>query len=484
MHIIPSIDLQNGRSRLVFWPGAATGTGSATDRPDRISRTFVEAGASSIHLVDLDGAKAGRPANLTAIGEVARAVATPLQLAGGVDGPEQIELAFAAGATRVVMPLWAVVEDAERLAACLHIAGDWLAVGLDARPERLLEYPWKRYIPPTLPELVGELAAAGVRRFVLSHGGATPGPAGLGGPDRVGRRGHPGGRRGGLAGGAGAAPGRGRGRLSSLARRSSPAPSSWQLPARPPPDALAAPRAPVLVDTPRRHRPSAPSAETHGETRSHTIHRLCRGAAAAGRLRWLDRHRPAPARPIGRAARTALGHSAAVRDAAGQPAQASGDGTTATISTSLGDMTIALYTESAPVGAENFINLAEAGFYDGLKFHRTVPGFVIQGGDPKGDGTGGPGYTIKDEPVSGTYGRGTVAMARTQDPTRRARSSSSSSTTPRTTRWSSYRTYDIIGTVTKGMEVADAIAAMPNSGTPQQHRPRSGGDEVGDHHPP
>jgi phosphoribosylformimino-5-aminoimidazole carboxamide ribotide isomerase len=179
MHIIPSIDLQNGRSRLVCWPGASTGTGSATDRPDRISRTFVEAGATSIHLVDLDGAKVGRPANLTAIGEVARAVATPLQLAGGVDGPEQIELAFAAGATRVVVPLWAVAEDAERLAACMRIAGDWLAVGLDARPERLLEYPWKRSIPPTLAGLVSELAAAGVRRFVLSHGGAAPDVAAL-----------------------------------------------------------------------------------------------------------------------------------------------------------------------------------------------------------------------------------------------------------------------------------------------------------------
>jgi len=174
MQIIPSIDLQNGRSRLVFWPGAASGIGSATDRPDRICRTFVEAGAASIHLVDLDGARAGRPANLAAIGEVSRAVATPLQLAGGVDGPEQIELAFAAGATRVVMPLWAVAEDPDLLAACLRIAGDWLAVGLDARAERLLEYPWKRYIPPTLQGLVGELAAAGVRRFVLSHGGAAP----------------------------------------------------------------------------------------------------------------------------------------------------------------------------------------------------------------------------------------------------------------------------------------------------------------------
>ena len=62
-------------------------------------------GAPAVHLVDLDGAAQGMPANLDAIGAVARAVAKPLQLAGGVDGPEQIRIAFAAGATRVVMPL-------------------------------------------------------------------------------------------------------------------------------------------------------------------------------------------------------------------------------------------------------------------------------------------------------------------------------------------------------------------------------------------
>ena len=112
--------------------------------------------------------------SLSAIGEVARAVAVPLQVAGGVDGPDQIELCFAAGATRVVVPLWAVVEDRARLAACLAVAGDWLAIGLDARPERLRDYPWKRFLPPTLDEVVGELAAAGVRRFVLAHGGSAP----------------------------------------------------------------------------------------------------------------------------------------------------------------------------------------------------------------------------------------------------------------------------------------------------------------------
>jgi phosphoribosylformimino-5-aminoimidazole carboxamide ribotide isomerase len=172
--VIPSLDIRGGRSRLVWWPGAASGSGVPTDRPDAIARALVEQGATLIHLVDLDGAREGRPANLEVIASVARAVATPLQVAGGVDGPAQIEIAFAAGATRVVMPVWSVVEDPDVLSASLRIAGDWLAIGLDAREERLTDYPWRRRRPPTLTGLVSELAAAGVRRFVLSHGGAAP----------------------------------------------------------------------------------------------------------------------------------------------------------------------------------------------------------------------------------------------------------------------------------------------------------------------
>jgi phosphoribosylformimino-5-aminoimidazole carboxamide ribotide isomerase len=180
MQIIPSIDLQAGRSRIVFWPGAGSGTGTPTDRPERIARHFVELGAPLVHAVDLDGARVGRPINTQALQAIARAVAAPLQVAGGIDGPEQIELAFAAGATRVVLPLAVVAEDPERLAACLRVAGDWLAVGLDARPERLREYPWRAGAPPTLPALVERLAAAGVQRFLLAHGAGTPDTALLG----------------------------------------------------------------------------------------------------------------------------------------------------------------------------------------------------------------------------------------------------------------------------------------------------------------
>jgi len=169
MQIIPSVDLQAGRSRLVFWPGAAAGVGTPTDRPEQIARHFVALGAPLIHLVDLDGAARGAPANVDAVQRVSRAVAVPLQLAGGVDGPDQIELAFAAGATRVVAPLWAVAESPDTLRACLGVAGDWLAVGVDARPDRLRDYPWRNGPPAGLGELVGGLAKEGVRRLVVSH---------------------------------------------------------------------------------------------------------------------------------------------------------------------------------------------------------------------------------------------------------------------------------------------------------------------------
>lgn len=173
MQLIPSIDVESGRSRIVFWPGAATGTGAPTDRPERIARHFVELGAPLIHLVDLDGARLGRPANLDAMAAVAAEVAVPLQVAGGIDGADQVRLAFAAGATRVVMPQ-AVADQPEVLREALAVAGDWLAVGLDLRDDRWTEFPWRRGEPPTITGLVGELSDAGVRRLVVTHGGSEP----------------------------------------------------------------------------------------------------------------------------------------------------------------------------------------------------------------------------------------------------------------------------------------------------------------------
>lgn len=88
----------------------------------------------------------------------------------------------------------------------------------------------------------------------------------------------------------------------------------------------------------------------------------------------------------------------------------------ATIELETGKIVIELYDKDAPNTVANFVKLARQGYYNGLRFHRVVPGFVVQGGDPKGDGSGGPGYTIKDEFNSRKHLIGTVAMARTAAP--------------------------------------------------------------------
>ena len=86
------------------------------------------------------------------------------------------------------------------------------------------------------------------------------------------------------------------------------------------------------------------------------------------------------------------------------------------VNTAKGDIVFRLFPDDAPLHCAAFMKLAEAGFYDGLKFHRVEPGFVVQGGDPDGDGTGGPGYNLKAEFNSRPHVRGTVAMARTSRP--------------------------------------------------------------------
>jgi peptidyl-prolyl cis-trans isomerase B (cyclophilin B) len=87
-----------------------------------------------------------------------------------------------------------------------------------------------------------------------------------------------------------------------------------------------------------------------------------------------------------------------------------------TISTSFGDMTAELWNDVAPKHVENFLKLGRDGFYDGLRFHRIISGFVIQGGCPKGDGTGGPGHTVAAEFNSRKHVPGTLSMARSADP--------------------------------------------------------------------
>lgn len=153
---------------------------------------------------------------------------------------------------------------------------------------------------------------------------------------------------------------------------------------------------------------------------------------------------------------------------ASPPSEPAGDGTTAMIETDLGDITFEIFNQSAPVASENFINLAEAGYYDGVVFHRIVDNFVIQGGDPEGTGTGGPGYDIQDEPVVGEYGRGIVAMARTGAPNSAGSQFfivvDDEARLALETAGASAGKYVIFGRVTAGMEVVDQIVAGEKTG--------------------
>lgn len=124
-----------------------------------------------------------------------------------------------------------------------------------------------------------------------------------------------------------------------------------------------------------------------------------------------------------------------------------------TIETKKGNIVFELYAD-APVAASNFIYLAGKGFYDGLKFHRVEAGFVIQGGDPKGDGTGGPGYTIADETPTRNYDEGIVAMAKTTD----ANSAGSQFFIMLADNATLPKQYAIFGKVTAGMDVVKKIA--------------------------
>jgi len=145
----------------------------------------------------------------------------------------------------------------------------------------------------------------------------------------------------------------------------------------------------------------------------------------------------------------------------------------AIVNTNLGNIQFELLSDIAPETVRNFIKLAKSGFYDGTLFHRVIPKFMIQGGDPNTKesdkstwGTGGPGYNIKAEFNSRSHLRGIVSMARSSDP------DSAGSQFFIVTSDSTFldREYTVFGQVADGMEVADKIVNLPRDGNdcPQQ----------------
>lgn len=140
------------------------------------------------------------------------------------------------------------------------------------------------------------------------------------------------------------------------------------------------------------------------------------------------------------------------------------EGKMAILETSMGNITIEFMPDVAPKHVENFKKLAKSGFYDGTTFHRVIPGFMIQGGDPNSKnedksmhGTGGPGYTIDAEFSNVKHERGIVSMARSSDP------NSAGSQFFIVVKDAPHldRQYSVFGKVTSGMDVVDKIVSAP-----------------------
>ena len=198
--------------------------------------------------------------------------------------------------------------------------------------------------------------------------------------------------------------------------------------------------------------------------------------ACSGGATSVPSHAPSPAASAAAslaASAAAAGISGSCPTSAPAP-MAAADTATVTLATTKGTIVIKVTGSLAPNATGNFVALAACGFYDGVVFHRLMPGFVIQAGDgqygraPNLDaariGTGGPGYTIMDDPVTTPYRRGTVAMARIPAPNSQGSQFFIVLADGAAPALAAANPYAIMGEVTSGMDVVDTIAAMPNSG--------------------
>jgi cyclophilin family peptidyl-prolyl cis-trans isomerase len=140
---------------------------------------------------------------------------------------------------------------------------------------------------------------------------------------------------------------------------------------------------------------------------------------------------------------------------------------TATIDTSAGTVTVELYPKVAPQHVNSFVFLAREGFYNDVIFHRVIPGFMIQGGDPTGTGTGGPGYKVKAEFNDLKHTRGVLSMARSNDPN----SAGSQFFLMHADAPFLNGQYTAFGKATSGLEVIDKIVNLPRDGSDRPHSP-------------
>jgi peptidyl-prolyl cis-trans isomerase B (cyclophilin B) len=138
-----------------------------------------------------------------------------------------------------------------------------------------------------------------------------------------------------------------------------------------------------------------------------------------------------------------------------------------TLHTSQGPIAIELFPEDAPKTVENFVKLASDGFYDGLTFHRVIPDFMVQAGCPKGDGTGGPGYTFEDEANQHHVVRGALAMANAGPNTN---GSQFFIVTAPACPWLDGK-HTVFGRVVEGLDVVDRISTSPADGRDRPREP-------------
>ena len=139
--------------------------------------------------------------------------------------------------------------------------------------------------------------------------------------------------------------------------------------------------------------------------------------------------------------------------------------TTATIHTNHGAIELELYPADAPKTVDNFVKLAKDGFYDGVVFHRVIPDFMIQGGDPTGTGAGGPGYQFEDEFNDHKVVRGALAMANAGPNTN---GSQFFIVTTEAAPWLDGK-HTVFGQVTSGMDVVDTISEVSRDGRDKPH---------------
>jgi cyclophilin family peptidyl-prolyl cis-trans isomerase len=139
----------------------------------------------------------------------------------------------------------------------------------------------------------------------------------------------------------------------------------------------------------------------------------------------------------------------------------------ATLHTSEGAVELELYPDDAPKTVENFVKLSRDGFYDGVIFHRVIPDFMIQGGDPTGTGTGGPGYQFEDEFNEHRVARGALAMANAGPNTN---GSQFFIVTAEATPWLDGK-HTVFGRVTSGMDVVDRISEVDRDANDRPRQP-------------